>query len=119
MTEFLAEQMRSLARRLEELNVTPQSKDDLNTDPMSHKDEMPQEELEGNINPKQLADILGLVDTSLFQRAIRKIRDGHSISRQEMTEVAIAFEKLLAAEPEDTQKAMVILKRIHRHHPQD
>jgi uridine kinase len=113
MTEFLAEQMRSLARRLEELNVTPQSQDDL------HTDEMPQEELEGNINPKQLADILGLRDTSLFQRAIRKIRDGHSISRPEMTEVAIAFERLLAAEPEDTQKAMVILKRIHRHHPQD
>jgi len=113
MTEFLAEQMRSLARRLEELNVTPQSQDDL------HTDEMPQEELEGNINPNQLADILGLRDTSLFQRAIRKIRDGHNISRQEMTEIAIAFEKLLAAEPEDTQKAMVILKRIHRHYPQD
>lgn len=119
MTEFLAEQMRSLARRLEELHMNPHQQDDALNDMSSHKDEMPHEELEGNINPHQLADILGLKDIGLFQRAIRKLRDGNSISRQEITEIAIAFEKLLAAEPEDTQKAMVILKRIHKQHPQD
>lgn len=119
MTEFLAEQMRSIARRLEELNVNPQTQNDTQTDATSHKDIMPQDELEGNINPKQLADLLGLKDISLFQRAIRKLRDGDTVSRQEITEIAIAFEKLLAAEPEDTQKAMVMLKRIHRHQPQD
>lgn len=99
MAEFLAEQMRSLARRLEELAQTPH---------------MPEQGLKGSLNPKQLADLLGLEDLSTFTRSINKIRrgDADKLSRTEMTEMAEAFVKLLAAKPDDTQKVMNALKKV-------
>ena len=115
MTQFLAEQMRSLARRLEEIHDTSVHDDASKHD---HKDMMPHDDLEGTINPSQLAEILGLDDMNLFNRAIRKMRQGNEPNRQEMTELAIAFERLLAADSESTQKAMNMLKKIHAHHEQ-
>jgi hypothetical protein len=112
MAQFLAEQMRSIARRLQEIHNTS-SQDQM--DHQDHKDVMPHDELEGSINPSQLADILGLDDISLFNRALRKMRQGDDLNRQEMTEIAIAFERLLAADSKNTQKAMNMLKRIHAH----
>lgn len=106
MTEILAEQMRSLSRRLEEL-----AKDDSTA---SHKDEMMPVELAGSLNPKQLAELLGIKDISLFSRSVRKIQKGQEdqLTRQEMTELAVAFANLLAADAEDTQKAMMAIKRV-------
>lgn len=80
----------------------------------SQKDEMTSAELKGSLNAKQLADLLGIKDTNLFNRSLRKVQKGDidSLSRQEMTELAVAFVNLLAAEPEDTQKAMTAIKRV-------
>lgn len=98
MTEYLAEQMRSLVRRLEEMTQEP----------------MPQDALKGMLNPKQLAELLGIDDLPLFTRSIRKVQAGDTdkLTRAEMTELAVAFVNLLAAEPEDTQKAMMAIKRV-------
>ena len=98
MTEYLAEQMRSLSRRLEELAHTT----------------MPDTGLEGSLNPKQLAELLGVSDLQTFTRSMNKIRagDADKLTRMEMTELAEAFVRLLAAEAEDTQKAMQALKRV-------
>jgi hypothetical protein len=41
------------------------------------------------------------------------MRQGDDLNRQEMTEMAIAFERLLAADSKNTQNAMNMLKRIH------
>lgn len=97
MAEYLAEQMRSLARRLDELNQ-----------------QMPDTGLEGSLNPKQLAEILGLEDLNLFTRSMNKIKAGKTdqLTRSEMTELAVAFVNLLAAEEKDTQKAMMALRRV-------
>jgi hypothetical protein len=110
MAQFLAEQMRSIARRLQEIHNTSSQDQE---DHQKHTDVMPHDKLEGSINPSQLADILGLADISLFNRALRKMRQGDDLNRQEMTEMAIAFERLLAADSKNTQKAMNMLKRIH------
>jgi hypothetical protein len=98
MTQFLAEQMRSLVRRLQEVSQEP----------------MPQDALKGTLNPKQLAELLGIDDLPLFTRSIRKVQAGDTdkLTRAEMTELAVAFVNLLAADPEDTQKAMLAIKRV-------
>jgi hypothetical protein len=99
MADFLAEQMRSLVRRLDEL---------------TQADTMPAQGLEGTINPKQLADMLGISDLNTFTISINKIRQGDTdkLTIPEMTEMAVAFVNLLAAEAEDTQKVMQSLKRV-------
>ena len=98
MTEYLAEQMRSLTRRLEELAQAT----------------MPDTGLEGSLNAKQLAELLGVGNLQTFTRSMNKIRSGDAdkLTRMEMTELAEAFVRLLAAEAEDTQKAMQALKRV-------
>lgn len=90
--------MRSLVRRIEEMTQEP----------------MPQDALKGMLNPKQLAELLGIDDLPLFTRSIRKVQAGDTdkLTRAEMTELAVAFVNLLAAEPEDTQKAMMAIKRV-------
>lgn len=99
MAEYLAEQMRSLARRLEELAHSPQ---------------MPETSLKGSLNTRQLAELLGVSDVQLFSRSINKIKQGRAdkLSRMETLEVAEAFVRLLAADSDDTQKAMLALKRV-------
>lgn len=99
MAEYLAEQMRSLARRLDELTHTPQ---------------MPDMGLEGSLNAKQLAELLGVSDLQTFTRSMNKIKagDADKLTRAEMTELAEAFVRLLAAEDKETQKAMQALRRV-------
>jgi hypothetical protein len=98
MADYLSEQMRSLTRRLEELAQNP----------------LPDTGLEGSLNAKQLAELLGVSDLQTFTRSMNKIRagDADKLNRAEMTELAEAFVRLLAAEAEDTQKAMQALKRV-------
>jgi hypothetical protein len=46
---------------------------------------------------------------------------GHAdkLTRIEMTELAIAFVNLLAAQPEDTTKAMTAIRRVSEKEPSD
>jgi urease accessory protein UreF len=98
MAEYLAEQMRSLTRRLEELAQNP----------------LPDTGLEGSLNAKQLAELLGVNDMPTFTRSMNKIRKGdtNKLTRAEMTELAEAFVRLLALEEKETQKVMMALKRV-------
>jgi hypothetical protein len=98
MAEYLAEQMRSLTRRLEELAQNP----------------LPDTGLEGSLNAKQLAEMLGVNDLQTFTRSMNKIRGGDALklTRAEMTELAEAFVRLLALEEKETQKVMMALKRV-------
>ena len=80
----------------------------------SKKDEMMPVELEGSVNAKQLADLLMLNNISLFSSGLKKLQQAEvdRLSRAEMTELAVAFANLLAADEEKTQKAMILLKRV-------
>lgn len=109
MTQILTEQMRSLARRLDELDSTPGAA----TVPGS-KESVPLDPTKGSLMPKQLADIIGLQDINMFTRAWNKLRQGRAdkLTRQEMAELSIAFMKLVLADPNQTTKAMALLRRI-------
>ncbi len=99
MTQILSEQMRSLARRLDELDSNPGS-----AKVSGSKETVPLDPTKGSLLPKQLADIIGLDDVNLFTRAMTKIRQGKEdkLTRQEMTELSIAFMKLILATSENT-----------------
>lgn len=112
MTEFLAEQMRSIARRLMEIDSTVPKKEDH----LPKTDTMSSAPLSGSINTKLLAELLNIHDLSLFTQSINKIRTGKAdrLNRKELTELAIAFVNLLDANQDDTQKAMAILKKVSK-----
>ncbi len=99
MAAILAEQMRQLANRIDEL---------------AQNEELPQGALEGSLNARQLAELLGIDDLNTFTRSINKIKrgDADKLTRVEMIEMAIAFVNLLAAQPEDTTKAMTAIRRV-------
>ena len=113
MAEFLAEQMRSIARRLVELDnigATPEKTEEPKKDAMNDKP------LSGSINTRLLADLLDIHDVSLFTQSINKIRTGKAdhLNRRELTEMAIAFVNLLDAKQDDTQQAMNMLKKVSK-----
>jgi hypothetical protein len=126
MKLILAEQMRSLAMRLNELDSTSMSTmspmasvTNLSSD--SHRDVMPADKLRGTINTRRLADLLGILDFNNFNQAIMKAKQGkaNKLNRVQATEMAIAFEMLLRLDAQDTQKAMQMLKMVHAEAPKD
>lgn len=109
MTTILTEQMRSLARRLEEIDSNPGA-----AKVSGSKETMPLEPTKGSLIARQLADTIGIEDLNLFNRALTKVRQGREdkLTRQEMTELSIAFMKLILADTDKTNKAMALLKRV-------
>jgi hypothetical protein len=115
MSEFLTEQMRSLARRLMEIDSNPAG-----AKVAGSKETVPTEPTKGSLISRQLADIIGMEDLNLFNRALNKIRQGKEdkLTRQEMTELSIAFIKLILADTDKTNKAMALLKRVSAKSPE-
>ena len=119
MTQYLVEQMRSITRRLQELDTgtkpglaptSPPSSKSSSTG----KDVMPTDPLKGSVNARQLADTLGISDLSTFQRAMNKVKQGRAdrLSRQEMTEFAMSWVRLMELNPNDTRKVMQQMQRL-------
>ena len=81
-------------------------------------------ELHGQINIKQLAELLGLEssDTTLLASFIRKHKIGQRPTYQEVGAAAKAFVGLVDADQEITNKATIMLKRVDaekNHLPQE
>ena len=81
-------------------------------------------ELHGQINIKQLAELLGLEssDTTLLANFIRKHKTGQRPTYQEVGAAAKAFVGLVDADQEITNKATIMLKRVDaekNHLPQE
>ena len=124
MKLILAEQMRSLTMRLQELDGTsmsPMASVTSSDSADAHHDVMPADKLQGTINTRRLADLLGIHDFNNFNQAIMKAKQGkaNKLSRVQATEMAIAFEMLLRLDAQDTQKAMQMLKMVHAEAPKD
>lgn len=111
--KHLAEQMREFSKLLEEIEngstpVMPMTtpRDDKPED--AHKDYMPVEKLKGTMNIKMLGDILHIHDMPMFNRAINKIRNGRAnkLTSRELTQMAIAFVRLLDADAIETRQAL-------------
>ena len=109
MTEFLAEQMRSIARRLEQITESPETTD------MAHEPH-----LKGTLNAKKLAELLdgqelpGVEDVNKFVQAINLVKQGNidHLSRLHMKELALAFIALLQADKKITQQVMNVLRTV-------
>ena len=118
MTEFLAEQMRSLARRLEQLNEAPLAAATPTHDEAHDMQHEPH--LKGTINAKKLAQLLdgtelpGVEDVNKFAQAINMVRQGNveHLNRMHMKELAMAFIALLQADKKVTQQVMNVLRSV-------
>lgn len=114
MAEFLAEQMRSLARRLEQIQEAPESHNPTHD-----------VHLKGSLNAKKLAELLddqelpGVEDVNKFVQAINLVRQGQldSLNRFHMKELALAFVALLQAEKKVTQQVMNVLRTVSADKP--
>jgi hypothetical protein len=113
MTSTAAADIRAWSNRLMEL-AAPEHQDEPEPS-INPRDVMSTEKLQGNIVAKQLADVLGLKDVAMFNRAINKVRNGRAdkLSRQEMTELAIAWVNLMDLDVKQTNQAMNMLRRVH------
>ena len=71
--------------------------------------------LQGAIAVKNLAEMLGIQNTILFTTAFNALRSGRLPSNQaQIRELAIAFDKLLAADASTTTKVLNQLRMIHK-----
>lgn len=71
--------------------------------------------LEGSIAVKSLAQALGIQNTALFAAAFNALKQGKLPNNQaQIRELAIAFDKLLAADASTTGKVLNQLRRIHK-----
>ena len=66
----------------------------------------------GSVTGPQLAKQLGVSDPQVFLQAVQKVRQGQPLSRMHQAAFSEAFQKLMAMDPQSTQKVMMMLKRM-------
>ena len=94
--------------------VASDAKADASVDDMMTHEKNPVK-LEGSIAVKSLAQALGIQNTSLFASAFNALKQGKLPNNQaQIRELAIAFDKLLAADASTTGKVLNQLRRIHK-----
>lgn len=120
---FVAEEFRNISNKLDEIfnqtSVNEEDKtknDDVDstvTDVMT-KEKSP-EKLSGNINVKSLAQDLGIENIETFQTAFNALKQGKMpTNMSQIRELAIAFDKLLAADASTTSRVLSKLRQIHK-----
>ena len=119
MNRFLAEDFRVLSNTIDSIiEEAPKDKelespDGAVTDLMT-KEKAP-EKLEGTISIKSLAADLGIQNVAEFQAAFNMLRQGKMPSKStQIRELAIAFDKLLAADASTTSRVLTRLRQIHK-----
>lgn len=68
--------------------------------------------VKGGVSAAQLGKQLGVDDPQIFAQAVLKIKAGQSLNRAQHESLSGAFQKLMAMDPQSTNKAMMLLKRI-------
>jgi hypothetical protein len=109
MTQFLAEQMRSITRRLQQIQEAPEPAE------TAHEPH-----LKGTLNAKKLAELLdgqelpGVEDVNKFVQAINMVKQGNidHLNRLHMKELAMAFIALMQADKKITQQVMNVLRTV-------
>lgn len=118
---YLAEDFRKLSDTLDAIvseAATPE-KDDAKTADASITDLMTKEKapekLEGSLSIKNLAADLGLDNVAEFQAAFNMLRQGKMPTKStQIRELAMAFDRLLAADASTTSRVLTKLRQIHR-----
>ena len=73
----------------------------------------------GSVTGAQLAKQLGVSDPNAFLQAVQKVRQGQPINRIHQAAFSDAFQKLMAMDPQDTQRVMMMLKRMEAKEAQE
>ena len=123
---FVAEEFRDLVKKLDEIYDQTMfgeadAKDDDAESTIDHditdvmtKEKEP-EKLSGNINVKSLAQDLGIDNVDAFQSAFNSLKQGKMpTNSSQIRELAIAFDKLLAADASTTSRVLSKLRQIHK-----
>ena len=122
---YLAEDFRKLSDTLDAIvNEAPTDKDAEKTTDASITDLMTKEKapekLEGSISIKNLATDLGLSNIAEFQAAFNMLRQGKMPTKNtQIRELAMAFDRLLAADASTTSRVLTKLRQIHKANQQN
>lgn len=76
------------------------------------KDE-PEQKLKGSMTGQQLGKMIGVSNPSMFAQAVNNVKAGKGVKlRTHDAALSEAFQKLMAMDPEETQRVMTAMKRI-------
>lgn len=70
------------------------------------------QKIKSSVTGAQLGKQLGVSDPNAFLQAVQKVRQGQPINRIHQAAFSDAFQKLMAMDPQDTQRVMMMLKRM-------
>ena len=70
------------------------------------------QQIQGSLTGAQLGKQLGVSDPNMFNQAVMKVKQGQPLSRMHQAAMSDAFIKLMAMDPQETQRTMQLLKRI-------
>lgn len=77
------------------------------------KDNAPSQKLKGSMSGQQLGKMIGVSNPGLFAQAVNNVKTGKGISlRTHDAVLSEAFQKLMAMDPQETQRVMTAMKRI-------
>jgi len=78
----------------------------------SNKSE-PAQKLKGSMSGQQLGKMIGVSNPSMFAQAVNNVKSGKGVSlRTHDAALSEAFQKLMAMDPQETQRVMTAMKRI-------
>ena len=103
----------SKSAEVEDPDLEDVATDNTVTDLMTHENNPTP--LTGSFRVKELAQLLGIKNTALFNSAFNNLRAGKlPTNSAQLRELAIAFDRLLAADASTTGKVLNQLRRIHK-----
>ena len=69
--------------------------------------------LKGGVSGQQLGKMIGVTNPTLFAQAVNNVKAGKEITlRTQQASMAQAFQRLMAMDPQETQRVMTLLKRL-------
>ena len=78
----------------------------------AQKDE-PEQKLKGSMTGQQLGKMIGVSNPSMFAQAVNNVKAGKGVKlRTHDAALSEAFQKLMAMDPQETQRVMTAMKRI-------
>jgi hypothetical protein len=69
------------------------------------------QKVKGSVTGAQLGKQLGVSDPNTFNQAVQRVKQGQPLNRMHQAAMSEAFVKLMAMDPQSTQRVMQLLKR--------
>ena len=107
-----------IANRILDLGLLKEVEPQMNPEPNRPQPTTPQRgpddtRLKTNVSLQQIANLFpGIEDKQTFLQSLLRLKQGQKISMQHAYTLANAFKELISKDPQDTQRAMIQLKKI-------